>query len=93
MSLVRPRGSAVHPSRRATLAMVTDAPSMTVVRAVADPVDAVERAILREAQGMLQRLTRQLDIRVAALVADRLAPIDRNEARRFMADFRRGELV
>jgi hypothetical protein len=93
---VRARATAVqtprHP-RRATLAMVNDAPSLTVVRAVADPVDAIERAILREAQNMLRRLTRQLDTRVAILVNNRLAPIDRNEARRFMADFRRGELI
>jgi hypothetical protein len=73
--------------------MVVGAESMTVVRAVSDPVDAVERAILRDAQVMLQRLTRRLDTQVARLVATRLAPIDRAEARRFMADFRRGELV
>jgi hypothetical protein len=72
--------------------MVIDAPSLTVVRAVADPVDAVERAILSEAQAMLQELTRALDRKVAVLVAERLAPLDPVEAQNFMADFRRGEL-
>ena len=84
---------AVRRPRHATLMLVDEAPSLTVVRAVADPVDAIERAILREAQAMLGRFAQEIDRRVAALVADRLAPIDRDEARRFMADFRQGELT
>ena len=84
---------AVRRPRHATLMLVDEAPSLTVVRAVADPVDAIERAILHEAQTMLGRFAQEIDRRVAALVAVRLAPIDRDEARRFMADFRQGELT
>ena len=92
VSIVRPAVAARRP-RHATLMMVDEAPGLTVVRAVKDPVDAVERAILREAQAMLGRFAQEIDRRVAALVADRLAPIDRDEAKRFMADFRRAELT
>lgn len=95
---MRPQGSAVQAPRRsrthpATLAMVTNAPTLTVVRAVPDPVYQIEQGILRDAQIILRRLTRRLDAEVARLVAARLTPLDAAEARRFLRDFRSGELV
>ena len=77
---------------RATLVMVYDAPRRRPPRPAGDPVVAVEQGILLEVPAMLKRLTRRLDAQVARLVAARLAPIDRAEARRFMADFRSGEI-
>jgi hypothetical protein len=57
-----------------------------------DTALTVERAILREAQTLLNELRHELDAKVAALVAERLAPLDAVEARIFLGEFKRGDL-